>query len=166
MVAVGAVVFNVCARTAYADFGFPPPANLTTTQGIVRGAVVTLVVELLIVVVYCRRHRLPEGRLVVACLIGNALSLPVVWFCSVVGWALAAFFGALVFILVELLAALAEGVVYRWIGHLRWREAIRLGLLANAATMLLGIADQAWHYKPKSNQDPSFENRPSARARP
>jgi hypothetical protein len=142
-------VVMACSGRALADFGFPPPENLTTTQGIVRGAVVTLVVELLIVVSYCRRHALPKGGLLLAGLIGNALTLPVVWFCSVLGWFFLAFVGVLVFALVELLAAMIEGLLYRWIGRLRWPDAIRLALIANAVTAALGLVDQVLHMRRK-----------------
>jgi len=137
-------------ETAWADFGFPPPENLGTVPGIVRGIVVTLVVELAIVIYFCRRNRWSLARFLVAGVVGNLLSLPGVWILSTVGFFLLAWIGFAVFVLAEFGAAVFESVFYMWIGREPFRRCLRLALVANVATMTLGIVDQAVHFRGKS----------------
>jgi hypothetical protein len=87
------------------------------------------------------------------------LTLPTVWFCSVMGWFFLAFFGLIVFVLVELLAAVIESLLYGAIGRLPWRQAFALGFAVNLVTMVLGLADQAIHYqtRPERPGPPRYE---------
>ena len=144
---------------AQADFGFPPPSNLTTMQGIIRGVVVTLVVELSIVAVYCYRYKHSLARCLIAGLIGNAITLPMVWICSVMGWFLLAIFGVLVFIIIELAAGMVEAMAYRGVGGLEWRSAVKLGMAVNVITMVMGLVDQAVHFEGRQ-QPPRPPRRP------
>lgn len=137
-----------------ADFGFPPPSNLTTTEGILRGVIVTLAVELALVAGYCRWRKLPMGRCLFAGILGNALTLPMVWFCSVMGWFFLAFIGAVVFVVVELLAGLVESVFYKLLGRIEWRAALTLGLTVNVVTAGLGLVDQAVHFQTRESLRP------------
>jgi hypothetical protein len=158
-----------------ADFGFPPPSNLTTTEGILRGVIVTLAVELALVAGYCYWRKIPMARCLYAGLLGNALTLPVVWFCSVMGWFFLAFLGVIVFVIVELLAGLIESVLYKLIGRLEWRRALTLGLAVNLVTMVMGLIDQAVHFQTRpgpprrppsaSIEVPSDANVPDVRIR-
>lgn len=143
----GIVLF---VETAQADFGFPPPENLTTTQGIVRAIVVTLGVELAIVIYFCRKNRWSLARFLVAGVVGNLLSLPAVWIVSTGGFVFLGPFGFAVFVLAEFGAVVFESVFYMWIGRQPFRTVFRLALVANVATMGLSLIDQAVHFRGKS----------------
>ena len=151
LVIFGAVAAAVLfAQPARADFGFPPPENLTTTQGIVRAIVVTLVVELAIVVYFCHKNRWSLPRFLIAGVVGNVLSLFLVWFATIAGFVFLAFFGFAVFVLAEFGAAAFEAQFYTWIGRQPFRSMFRLALVANLATMTLSVIDQAVHFRTKS----------------
>ena len=101
---------------------------------------ITLVVELLIVFVYCRRKKLSLVRPLRVGIWANLLTLPVVWFLVIemqVTLATASEIG--VFIGIEVSAALFEGVMYAWRGKLGWKSGMSVSFVANTASALLGL---------------------------
>ena len=101
---------------------------------------ITLVVELLIVFIYCRRKRLPFVRPLRVGIWANLLTLPVVWFLVIgmqVTLATASEIG--LFVGIEALAALFEGVMYTWRGKMGWKSGVLVAFMANAASALLGL---------------------------
>ena len=133
----------VFAAPVLADFGFPPPETLTTAQGVTRAIVVTLVVEGVIVLIYARRNKLAWWKFVIALLLGNAITLPAVWFVTTLSFFFMAYIGFLVFLFVEFGAAMVEALVYGVICRLDAKAAWRLALFANVVTAGLSLVDQA-----------------------
>jgi hypothetical protein len=64
----------------------------------------------------------------------------VVWFFVIQSqWMLGPEIGFVVFVGIELLAALFEGILYGWRGRMGWKAGITVSLIANAASALLGL---------------------------
>jgi hypothetical protein len=100
----------------------------------------TLLVELSIVAAYGRYKRAPHKRLLVLCVIVNVLSLPVVWFVTLECYSeLGQWRGFGCLVLAELGAAVFEGLAYAWLGRLGLRSGLWLSLLANSASLLMGL---------------------------
>lgn len=101
---------------------------------------ITLAVELLIVFIYCRRKKLPLARPLRVGIWANLLTLPVVWF-LVIGLpvTLATPNEISVFVGIEVVAALFEGVMYTWRGKMGWKAGMSVAFIANAASALLGL---------------------------
>ena len=101
---------------------------------------ITLAVELLIVFVYSRRKKTPLARPLRVGIWANLLTLPVVWFLVIglqVTLATAGEIG--VFVGIEVLAALFEGVMYAWRGKLGWKSGMSVSFIANTASALVGL---------------------------
>ncbi len=101
---------------------------------------ITLVVELLIVFIYCRRKKLPLFRNIGIGIWANVWTLPVVWF-LVIGLqvTLATANEIVLFIGIEAMAALIEGVMYALLGKMGWKSGMFVAFMANAASALLGL---------------------------
>jgi hypothetical protein len=100
----------------------------------------TLLIEGTVVAIFARRYKRPLARLFWCCLGVNLLTLPVVWAVTVTGFFfLGPWRGFVVLAIAELAAVLFEGLVYATLGRLGWAKGLRLALLANAASLGLGI---------------------------
>jgi hypothetical protein len=103
----------------------------------------TLLVELSIVLGFgLHKHILPI-KLALLLLIGivvNVVSLPVVWFVTLKSYSeLGRLIGFGCFLLAELGATVFEGLAYAWPGRLGLRAGLGISLLANSASMVLGL---------------------------
>ena len=136
------MVLALAASTAMADvtkLRHDGPSGLQPLS-FLQALGITLVVELLIVFVYCRRKKTPLARPLRVGIWANLLTLPVVWFLIIglqVTLATASDIG--VFVGIEALAALFEGVMYTWRGKMGWKSGMSVAFIANAASALLGL---------------------------
>lgn len=101
---------------------------------------ITLAIELLLVLVWTLVVKLPVGRLLLVGLVGNLLSLPVVWLMT--GWSHVALSDPdahwIVFWSVEAAAVLWEAFLYiRW-GRMSRMQALLLAFLANTLSVVTG----------------------------
>jgi hypothetical protein len=117
--------------------------SLWQRLGLSYGLGLTLLVELSIVVAYGRYKGAPLKRLLELLALGmivNFLSLPVVWFVRLESYSK---FGQLrgfgCLLLGEVGATVFEGLAYAWPGRLGLRSGLRLSLLANSASLVMGL---------------------------
>jgi len=100
----------------------------------------TLLVELAVVIAYGRYQGIALTRLLVLCVVVNVISLPVVWFVTVACYSE---FGELrgfgCLLLAELGATAFEGLAYSWVGRLGIRGGFGVALMANVASMAVGL---------------------------
>lgn len=87
------------------------------------------------------RFSMSPAALLLTCFVVNALTLPAVWWATLEGYARLGYGlrAAEVFALAELVAALVEGAAYAICCRLGWGPALRLALIANAASLALGF---------------------------
>lgn len=151
--AVALVFLAFAASPAVADVGVPADLradgngplqldwpSLWQTLPFLQALGITLAVELLIVFVYCRRKKLPFARPLRVGIWSNLLTLPVVWvFVILLPVTLATASEIGVFVGIEVVAALFEGVMYTWRGKMGWKSGMSVALIANAASALLGL---------------------------
>jgi hypothetical protein len=103
---------------------------------------ITLAVELVIVFVfvYRRRKELSLARPLRVGIWANILSLPVVWLVLIMSQlTLGTVIGVFVFVGIELLAALFEGMMFVWRGKMTWRSAMAMSFTANALSAIVGL---------------------------
>jgi hypothetical protein len=104
---------------------------------------VTLVVELGMVVVwiFAIRRKFPDRRVLLAWLVGNLITHPLVWYASIVAKTSPGgdkdFIP--VFLAAELGAVIIEGVLYARVGRLSWAHAFGLSFTANTASVIFGF---------------------------
>ncbi len=111
-----------------------------TLRGMALALFLTLVLEAVIVLLYAWWRRLPRRRLLGVSLVANALTLPTVWLLAGLAAAIGgpgAGVGALVAL--EVVAWLAEGALYAGWAKLALGAAFLLSLVANAASVGLGL---------------------------
>jgi hypothetical protein len=125
------------------------PGSLGTVLGVLGenlGALgialpLTCIIELAVLALCARiaRQWNRMGRLVGLCVLGNLLTLPVVWFCWVFAKVeLDVERALLVFLFAELAAVTFEGWLYAKAGGVRPGQALLWSFLANAASVLFG----------------------------
>lgn len=101
---------------------------------------VTLFVELLVVFLFCRKKNVAIARPLRVVIWVNFLTLPVVWLFLIGSQlTLGTLTGVAAFVVVELLAVLFEGGMYRWRGKMEWKSAMTVSLIANGMSALLGL---------------------------
>jgi hypothetical protein len=111
-----------------------------TMEGVGLAILLTLAAELAIVLAFVRVTKRPLRRLFIACLIGNLVSVPLVWFFAgffyIFGAAALGFIGLGI---AEVVAWLGEAIFYAWFGRLRVSRALLLSLVANLASFGIGL---------------------------
>lgn len=111
-------------------------------RGIFFALGITLIVELAVIVslaIGLKKQRL-LGRLIIVCLLINLLTLPVLWGISLIGfWLIGLRAGLALLFLLELAVVWLEGLAYATAGRICWQTALTVALLANAASLLVGM---------------------------
>jgi hypothetical protein len=103
----------------------------------------TLLVELGVVIAYGWHKRVSVRRLLNLLALGvmvNVVSLPVVWFVTLESYSqFGQLRGLVCLLLAEMGATIFEGLAYAWLGRLGLSSGLWLSLLANAASMFMGL---------------------------
>ena len=111
-------------------------------HGMFRALAITLVVEWLVVglMILVLKKRQLLIRMMVTCLCVNLATLPVLWVvCLVAFWMFGLWTGFLILIWLELIVFILEGSTYATIGRLNWKWGLTVSLLANIASIAVGI---------------------------
>jgi hypothetical protein len=106
----------------------------------------TLAVELIVVFVWiwAIRRRRPDRRIVLAWLVGNLISHPLIWYAAISARSYLEPSSGLTayripfFLALQLGAAIFEGVLYQRVGGLNARNAFGMSLVANTASVVFG----------------------------
>jgi len=76
----------------------------------------------------------------VTCLCINVLTLPPLWFFSVIGFVMFGLWSGMVqLIVLEVIVVIVEGFAYTFVGRAGWKLAPLLALLANSLSFLVGL---------------------------